>query len=438
LRKTFKLSSGMLAAFFAALFLAACGKAGTPPVSISVLSGLPIQNPAAVSAGLPNATPVAAVSGIALEQQNGYGLGIKAAKVNFNVTDLNENAGQGELQRSIRNLVEDPRSPLLAILGATSNSETSHAAALVNFFNVPMLVPSASGDNLFPSNNLWAFRLSASGTAYANFLFGSVLTKPALDVIYTGANGAMVPPLKVAILYEEDAFGENAAVATATAAMGQSIKVAVYGNFKASNPDPTGLKNLITSVRNSGVQLVYLVASDTSVAKNLVQTFQAVYANSAPLPILMGQAGGFASLEFLASPEAEGVYSMRQKIETSNCPAEIKSSYDAQSYAAVYLMDQAVLLARSNLAAIPTQFSLASLTGQNGPTILQQREAIRDALKGLNMNAPCLGPVAFDTAGQNKLVQMELINVKNHQVAISSPADFENIVKTTLENGIPK
>ena len=438
MRKTSHLTPGVLAAVFLALFLTGCGKAATPPVSISVLSGMPVQNPAAVSAGLPSATPVVAVAGIALEQQNGYTLGFNSAKVNFATTNLNENAGQGELQRSIRNLVEDPKSPLLAILGATSNNETSHAAALVNFFNVPMLVPSASGDNLFPSTNLWAFRLSASGTNYANYLFGSVLTKPFLDAIYTGANGAVVPPLKVAVLYEEDSFGENAAVATAMAAMGQSIKVTGYGSFKAGNPDPTGLKNLITSFMNNGVQVVYLVVSDTPAARNIVQTFQSVYGNTAPLPILVGQAGGFASLEFLASPEAEGVYIMRQKIDTSNCPAEIRSTYDAQSYASVYLMDQAVLLARSSLVAIPTQFSLATLTGQNGPTILQQREAVRDALKGLNVKAPCLGPVAFDTAGQNKLVQLELINVKNHQVVISSPTDFENIIKTALENGIPK
>ena len=42
-----------------------------------------------------------------------------------------------------------------------------------------------------------------------------LLTKPFLDAIYTGANGAAVPPLKVAVLYEEDSFGENAAVVRA-------------------------------------------------------------------------------------------------------------------------------------------------------------------------------------------------------------------------------
>ena len=435
MRKTFKPTTGTLLAVCLTVLLAACGKAATPPAAISVLSGLPIQNAAAVNAGVPSGSPIAAVSGIALEQQNGYALGLKSAKVNFNITNLNENAGQSEIQRSIRDLVEDAKSPLLVILGATSNSATSHAAALVNFFNVPMLVPSASGDNLFPSNNLWAFRLSASGTAYANYLFGNVLTKPYLDGIYTGANGAAVPPLKVAVLYEEDSFGENAAVATAIAAMGQSIEVTGYGNFKAGNPDPTNLQNLIARIRDNGAQLVYLVASDTPVARTLVQTFQAVYGITTPLPILVGQAGGFASLEFMASPEAEGVYVMRQKIERSNCPAEIKSMYDAQSYAAVSLLDQAVLLARSNLAAIPTQFSI---TGQNGPSLAQQREAIRDALKSLNVNAPCLGPVAFDTAGQNKLVQLELVNVKNHQPVISATTDFQNIVKTALENGIAK
>lgn len=403
--------------------LAGCGKTAAVNPSIGVLSA--VQTDTVVTAGS---------SPIAQEQASGYETGLKAASLTFAPKNINETTPQGDIQRTIRDLVESPQAPLLAVLGATSNTATSHAASLVNFFNLPMLVPSASGDNLFPSNNLWAFRLSAPGAAYAQYLFGSVLTQQALGAGPAAANDplALVPELKVAILYEQNTFGESAAVATATAAMGQSFKVGVYRNFRPDNPDPASLKDLVTQVNKKGVQLVYLIASDPAVARSLVQTFRSTF-TAQTMPILVGQAGGFAALDFLSSPEAEGVYVMRQKIDRTSCPAGVKSMYDAQSYAAVYLLDQAVQQARTNLAGTGSSFSLL---GRAAPTPLQQREAIRDVLKQANLDLPCLGKVAFDNAGQNKLLRLELVNVKKGQSVASSPTEFLDLLKKRLASEV--
>ena len=414
-------SSGIIVISAILLFLSACGKAASASPSVGVLS---------VADGK------SAAAGIALEQENGYDAGFKVVDTQFDIEPVDEGAPQSDIQRTIRDMVQGKVKdkdvpPLLALLGATSNEATSHAAALVNFFNVPMLIPSANGDNLFPSNNLWAFRLSAPGAAYANYLFGKVVTKQAMDAISIKPSDSVFgdpPQLKVAILYERNTFGESAAVATATAVMAQSVSIRVYDNFKPDNTDPESLKTLAKKVKDAGAQLVYLISSDPALAKNLTQTLRAVF-DSRSMPIMVGQAEGFAARDFVDSKESEGVYVLRQKIDHKSCPPGVKSIYDAQSYAAVYLLDYALQQANENLSGIVKQFSLG---GKSGSAIQQQREALRDALKQINVNAPCLGKVAFDNTGQNKLLNLELIRIIKGVEVDATTENFLNVLKARL------
>ncbi len=402
--------SGIILISILMLSISGCGKTASTNPSIGVLSD------------------AAADAGIALEQKNGYDAGLGAADVQFAREDIDEGAPQSDIQRTFRAMVQDQKTPMVALMGGTSNSATSHAAALANFFNVPMLVPTANGDNLFPSNNLWAFRLSAPGAAYANYLFGSVLTKQDVDKIMTPSDTALDTELRVAILYEQNTFGESAAVATAEAVMAQSIKIRVYGNFAPEHTDPSTLTALAEKVKEADVQLVYLICSDPALAKNLVQTFRTAF-DKYSMPILVGQAAGFAARDFLDSKEAQGVYVLRQQIDRTDCPADIQSSYDAQTYAAVYLLDQAVQQANDKLAGTKKRFTLGL---RSDSTIQLQREAIRDVLIQVDLNVPCLGMVAFDNTGQNKLLKLEMIHITNGTTEATSPADFLEALKNRL------
>ncbi len=406
--------SAIIAISILCTILSGCGTATSISPSIGVLSDI----------GSDGSRP----TGIALEQKNGYGAGLKAADVQFAFEAIDEGAPQSDIQRTFRAMVQNQETPMVALLGGTSNSATSRAAALANFFNVPMLVPTANGDNLFPSNNLWAFRLSAPGAAYANYLFGGILTRQAVDAIMVPSDTALSTELRIGILYEQNTFGESAAVATAEAVMAQSIKIRVYANFKPENADPATLQALAEKVKEAGVQLVYLISSDPALAKNLAQTFRTVF-NEYSMPILVGQAGGFAAQDFLGSKEAEGVYVLRQQIDRTDCPDEIQSSYDAQTYAAVYLLDQAVRQANDKLAGTRKRFSLSL---QTDSTVQLQREAIRDALKQVDLNVPCLGMVAFDNTGQNKLLKLELVHITNGTAEATSTEDFLEALKNRL------
>jgi hypothetical protein len=79
------------------------------------------------------------------EQKTAYEL-VKADGVPVSqFASKNESAQSDEVQVAVRELVEDDK--VLALVGATSNEATMRAASLVNFFNLPMIIPTAGGDN---------------------------------------------------------------------------------------------------------------------------------------------------------------------------------------------------------------------------------------------------------------------------------------------------
>jgi len=349
---------------------------------------------------------------IAQEQNAGYALGRKTLNDDF-LQDVVATEGnrQDDVQVAIRGMVENKDHPIAAVLGATTNEATMRAAALVNFFNVPMIIPTANGDNLLPSNNLWAFRLSAPGSAYASYLFGTVLTKAEFGS--DPETTADSPRLKVAILYEENTFGESAAVATVRAAMQLGVGVDVYASFPPENPDPARLNRLLNAVRDGDIQLVYLISNDPDVAKTLAQLFQNGFPSQA-MPVLVGQAGGFASRDFISSPEAEGIYILRQSLDPKDCQAEIQSLYEAQTYAALYLLDHAVQQVRE-IQPTPKWYEFNNVQTDDLATF---REKVRDIIKQTEIEIPCVGKVAFDNIGQLKNPKFELVTVTDGELHI--------------------
>lgn len=353
----------------------------------------------------------------------------------LNLTEVvfGEGNRQADVQVAIRDMVEEvegqqtPELPVVALLGATSNEASMRAAAVANFFNIPMVVPTANGDSLFPSNNLWAFQLSAPGSAYAEFVFGTVLADlKASDML---EDNKLIENLKIAVLYEANTFGESAAVATAEAAMAESVGIAVYEKFPAVRPDTARLKELAADLLLHEVDLVYMVSSEPGVALSLVQQIKDEYADQ-PLPILVGQAGGFASTDFLNSSDAQGVYVIRQKLEAESCPLAVDSFNEVQTYAAAYLLERAVGLAVERQASILTS-GLSLNISTISQTVLM-RESIRDALKEFNEQVPCMGQVSFENNGQLKSPQFEVLLVRKGEVCFCLTALFLEAIADQL------
>jgi ABC-type branched-subunit amino acid transport system substrate-binding protein len=350
------------------------------------------------------------------EQQTGYLQAESGSAASLPFIYRAESVQTDEIQVAVREMAEKDK--VLAVIGATSNEVTMRTASLVNFFNLPMIVPTAGGDNLLPSNNLWAFRLSAPGTAYAAYMIDSLLNQRVNE------SPVAAPGLKIAILYEENTFGESAAVAAAQAAMKQKMELSAYSSFSPNNPDPDQLNAIFTLAKDGDAQVISLMSSNPQIAERLVQAFYRVYAGS-NRPMLVGLAGGFASQEFLSSDLAEGVFVVRQKLDRETCPAGIQSIYAAQSYGALYILSEASRLVQENTPELRRLFVLGPPAAD---PVIDLRERLRDELKLTNMDVPCIGRVAFDNAGQIKDPIFEFVYMKDGKECDCSQEEFQSIL----------
>jgi ABC-type branched-subunit amino acid transport system substrate-binding protein len=397
--------------------LAGCRNPGSSNSTVGVLSASTLDNSFPTN-----------ITSIANEQIAGYKQAEAAKNNNMKLEYTFEDDPHTDIQVLIRNLAQDKKQPVGAIIGATANDTTLQIAGLVNFFHVPMLIPTADGDALFPSNNLWAFRLSAPSSAYATYLFTSVLNQTNLGVLSTPSNAN--PGLSIAILYEQNTFGETAAVATAEAAMAQGISIADYENFPVENPSIEELTTLVNNVKTQNPALVYLIASVPATAEALVGSLSTSRISTLSTPsIILGQAGAFTSESFLNSAQANGIYILRQKLNTDNCPASLTSYYQAQSYGTAVLLNYAIGLTNQTLAADKKWYVRTSSADE----LVKFRETLRDNLKATNMNVPCFGNVAFDTTGQNKSLEFEILKQDNGNTSLVAAKDFINLVINTAE-----
>ena len=367
-----------------------------------------------------------AASVLAQEQYTGFSLANEGS--GFDVYPFSEGNKQDDVQTAVRAMVEGQAEgaddPVAAIFGATSNEATTRTAALANFFNVPMIVPSASGDNLLPENNLWAFELSPPNSAYAEHILGTVLNKQVMNADF---EEGFEPEFRIAILYEQNTYGETAAVSTATMAMEQAYSIHLYDKFPAENPSASRLRALVNLALDEDVQLVFMISSNPDVAVALTRTFEEL-SDARLRPLLVGMAAGFTSQKFMDSEQASSAYVLRQEIDRTNCPAEIESLYAAQNYAAVNLLAAAVEDVNAKLSAEKNTFSI----NPSSEKITLYRESLRDALKIANLTLPCLGQVSFNNAGQNRSARFEIITTETDQLQIIATQDFVDIVKNKI------
>jgi ABC-type branched-subunit amino acid transport system substrate-binding protein len=366
---------------------------------------------------------------LASEQQIGYELGLKNGNSGFKLVQKTEGDLEDDVQTAIRDMVEGNQ--IVALLGGTSNEATMRAASLTNFFNVPMVIPNADGENVIPSNNLWVFRLSAPSSAYAKYIFTEVIQKA--SPTETGTNtldssSSQSGTLKLAIIYEKNTFGENAAVSSAQISMDQSIKIVFYGSFTTGEDNAQEIISLAQTVNESGANLVYVISDNPDEAISITKTLKDAF-GSGLAPIILGQGSGFDSQTFLNSDNATGVYVIRQAINSTDCPAEINTISKARSYASIFLLKDAVSQANKNIISSKL---FSNFSNKNGNQISEQREKIRDSLKQTDMSVPCLGPVSFDNNGLNKVFSFEFLQVEKDKPTTVTADQFRTVVEQAV------
>jgi branched-chain amino acid transport system substrate-binding protein len=328
---------------------------------------------------------------IALDELNSRGglLG-KTAELDY----YDDQSRPDQAVQGVSKLVDQDHVPI--ILGAYSSENTRAIVPAVTQKQVPLLMPTATADNVMQSGSPWTFRICAGSGAYAT-----------TTVAFLKDMGA---PKKMAIIYENTNFGQSNAQAMLEAAKQAGIEVVDSEAYQASSPD---YKTLLQRVKAKNPPVIYF-ASYLLDATTLMRQAEQVGLN----PAYYTSAGtGFAAAEFPtpdkgAGRNAEYTFSVSQWLPSAKWKGskEFDDKYLQRtgSHPAYHAMEAYITL----LAAAEA----IQKANSNDP------KAIRDALRQLNMPETPFGPIRFDATGQNPHPVL-ITQVQGGQYRVVWPAD---------------
>jgi branched-chain amino acid transport system substrate-binding protein len=307
---------------------------------------------------------------IALEEINASGgvLGKPLEIVKYDDQSKPDIAAQG-----VAKLVDQDK--VSALIGSYSSESTKAIVPLVARRGVPLLMPTATADNVMENTEGWSFRLCAGATGYAEAMVGFFK-----DVGL---------PKSLAIIYENTNFGQANAASMKKAATAAGIPIATEESYTAKSPSYTAM---LQKVKEKNPDAVYF-ASYLLDATSLMHQARQVDLN----PRLYTAAGtGFSAPEFPteekgAGKDSEFTFSVTQWMPESKWPG---SAQFTEKFKAKYGSTPAYHAVQA-YTALKVMVDAVKRAGKWDPT------AIRDALKTTNIPETTFGPVKFDERGQN-------------------------------------
>jgi len=328
---------------------------------------------------------------IALDELNSRG-GLLGKTVELDYYD--DQSRPDQAVQGVAKLVDQDHVPI--ILGAYSSENTRAIVPAVTQKQVPLLMPTATADNVMQSGSPWTFRICAGSGAYAN-----------TTVAFLKDMGA---PKKIAIIYENTNFGQSNAQAMLEAAKQAGIEVVDSEAYQASSPD---YKTLLQRVKSKNPPVIYF-ASYLLDASTLMRQAEQVGLN----PAYYTSAGtGFAAAEFPtpdkgAGRNAEFTFSVSQWLPS----AKWKGSKEFDDK---YLQRTGSHPAYHAMEAYITLLAAAEAIKKANST---DPQAIRDALRLLDMPETAFGAIRFDSTGQNKHPVL-ITQVQGGQYRVVWPVD---------------
>ncbi|MEM5775028.1 MAG: ABC transporter substrate-binding protein [Anaerolineaceae bacterium] len=347
---------------------------------------------------------------VAKEQRDGYEVALQQINANGGVKGCplqlyyqteeetgSTNASSRQTYQAIRSLVEDDK--VVALLGGSSSSASMTAASLANYFNVPILIPSAGGSHILPEENRWGFRFHALESSLAGTVFELVKAE----------FGAKV---QTVIVFEDTTFGHDAAIAAVNAA--QTNEMDITGYF-AYNPSQTGSDVFAKQIMELQPQLIYLAFSDTAEAQKVLLALQA---EKGALGIIeIARAGGYATRDFLLNTSPETLAAVQNLILVTRWSGDTESAdtagdeafvtgfaeytaaqygkaqeptlYNAEAYKALMILADSLKSMLTNASQSPTELK-------------KMREDLRQTLFNYKEVSPVWGLIDFTAGGQNQ------------------------------------
>ena len=202
--------SGILALSLS-LFAIGCQKGGGNTTKIGVITSL-TGSQAAFGEAHKNGYA------IALDEINAKG-GVLGKKIELDMYDDQSKTDQAV--QGVSKLIDQDHVPIL--LGAYSSENTKAIIPAVIQRQIPLIIPTATADNVMDSKSPWIFRICAGAADYA---------KATLDFLKANGN-----PRKIAIVYENTNFGQANSKAMEAAAKADGMEIVAIESYEAKSPD---------------------------------------------------------------------------------------------------------------------------------------------------------------------------------------------------------
>ena len=307
---------------------------------------------------------------IALDEINAKG-GVLGKKIELDWYD--DQSKPDQAVQGVSKLVDQDHVSLL--LGAYSSENTKAIIGPVSTHQIPLIIPTATADNVMDSKSPWVFRICAGANDYAR-----------ATLEFLKHNGA---PKKIAIVYEKTNFGQANMNAMKQQAQAAGLEVVAVEEYEAKAPD---YKAVLRRVKDKNPDVIYF-CSYLLDATTLMRQSMEVDVN----PKYFTSAGtGFAAAEFPtakgAGKNAEFTFSVSQWLPDAPWPGS--KEFDAEYFKRF----------NSHPQYHAMQAYQALLTAAAAMNAAKSTDAakIRDAIKGLSLKTSAFGPVKFDATGQNQ------------------------------------
>jgi branched-chain amino acid transport system substrate-binding protein len=314
----------------------------------------------------------------------------EAHKAGYSIALDDINAKGGVLGKKIElDFYDDQSKPDQAVQGVSKLLDQDHVSMLIGAYSsentkaiinpvishqVPLIIPTATADNVMDSKSPWVFRICAGATDYARAM-----------IEFLKHNGN---PKTMAIVYEKTNFGQANMEAMKEAAQAAGINLVAVEQYEAKAPD---YKAVLRRVKDKNPDVIYF-CSYLLDATTLMRQSQEVDLN---VKYFTAAGTGFAAAEFPTSKgagkNAEFTLSVSQWLPEAPWPGskEFDAEYfkrtgahpqyhGMQAYASLMTMVQAINNAKSTDPA-----------------------KVRDALAKLDLKSTSFGPVKF-VNGQNQ------------------------------------
>jgi branched-chain amino acid transport system substrate-binding protein len=304
---------------------------------------------------------------------------------------------------------------VIAVMGGTSTNATKRAAALSQYFKIPLLISTDTGDDITVTGTQWLFRIPPQNKAYAAAAFDMV-------------KATLTGQANIAILYEHSEYGESAAVAAGNSVLAHGLNLVSYQGY---NPVQIDYATVLNNIKNAAADVVYLISTDPVQASALITAFrnpQTVARNiqftSLGVTMVIGNGSGFTSHHFLYDNAGNLTANLDNLFITVPWQSDLPWKGSSQFEANVKAYQQAnkgdtqlqavsrIVEAYTSLKVVVNAMNELVLRTPgwegklSGPESLNSfREDLVKALRspGGQSWESLMGPITFDAEGQNSL-----------------------------------